>query len=222
MINDIFHKDINKGEIGVFIDDILVGTKVVEGVLRKLEENDLFVKPEKYKWKMREIEFLGVVLGPRVIEMEKVKVKGVLDWPTPKKVKSVQKFLGLANYYRQFIKDFAKVVQPLHVLVRKAEKWRWKKEQKKMFQMLKQPFTQELILVISNLDQEIRVEVDVSNYATRDVLSVKQENGSWRLVAFIFKSLNLTKCNYEIHDKEMLAIIRCLESWRYYLEGARV
>jgi len=68
----------------------------------------------------------------------------------------------------------------------------------------------------------MRVEVDVSNYATRGVLLVKQENNSWRLVAFISKSLNLTKCNYEIHDKEMLAIIRCFESWRHYLEDARV
>ena len=122
IMNDIFHKEINKGEAGVFINDILVGTKVVEKVLRKLEENDLFVKPEKYKWKVREIEFLEVVLGPRIIEMEKVKVKGVSDWLTPRKIKNVQKFLGLANYYRQFIKDFAKVVQPLHILVRKAEK----------------------------------------------------------------------------------------------------
>jgi len=122
IMNDIFYKEINKGEAGVFINNILVGTKVVEKVLRKLEENDLFVKPEKYKWKVREIEFLEVVLGPRIIEMEKVKVKGVSDWLTPRKIKDVQKFLGLANYYRQFIKDFAKVVQPLHVLVRKAEK----------------------------------------------------------------------------------------------------
>ena len=122
IMNDIFYKEINKGEAGVFINNILVGTKVVEKVLRKLEENDLFVKPEKYKWKVREIEFLEVVLGPRIIEMEKVKVKGVSDWLTPRKIKNVQKFLGLANYYRQFIKDFAKVVQPLHILVRKAEK----------------------------------------------------------------------------------------------------
>ena len=74
--------------------------KVVERVLQKLEENDLFIKPEKCKWKVREIEFLGVVLGPRGVEMEKVKMKEVLEWPTQKKVKDVQKFLELANYYR--------------------------------------------------------------------------------------------------------------------------
>ena len=105
MINNIFHKEINKREAGVFINDILVGTKeeveydeMVEGVPRKLEENDLFIKPKKCKWKMREIKFLGVVLGPRSIEIKMEKVKGVLDWPTLKKIKNVQKFLGLANY----------------------------------------------------------------------------------------------------------------------------
>jgi len=105
MINNIFHKEINKREAEVFIDDILVETKeevehdeMVEEVLRKLEENDLFIKPEKCKWKVREIKFLGVVLGPRSIEIKMEKVKGVLDWPTLKKIKNMQKFLGLANY----------------------------------------------------------------------------------------------------------------------------
>jgi len=65
-----------------------------------LEKNDLFVKPKKYKWKVREVEFLGVVIGPKGVEMQKEKVKGVLNWPVPQNKKEVQKFLGLANYYR--------------------------------------------------------------------------------------------------------------------------
>jgi len=107
----------------------LVATDIKEGhdelvkeVLRRLEENDLFVKPEKYKWKVREVEFLGVVISPKGVEMQKKKVKGVLNWPAPRNVKEVQKFLGLANYYRRFIKDFAKIAAPLHVLVRKEQK----------------------------------------------------------------------------------------------------
>jgi len=96
--------------------------ELVKEVLRRLEENDLFVKPEKYKWKVREVEFLGVVISPKGVEMQKKKVKGVLNWPAPRNVKEVQKFLGLANYYRRFIKDFAKIAAPLHVLVRKEQK----------------------------------------------------------------------------------------------------
>ena len=96
--------------------------KLVEEVLRRLEENNLFVKPKKYRWKVKKVEFLGVIIGPKEVEMQKEKVKGVLNWPTPKNVKEVQKFLGLANYYRRFIKDFAKTAAPLHVLVRKEQK----------------------------------------------------------------------------------------------------
>ena len=97
-------------------------------MLRRLEENDLFVKPEKCKWKVREVKFLGVVIGPKGVEMQKEKVEGVLNWPTPKNVKKVQKFLGLANYYRRFIKNFARIAAPLHALVRKKQKWKWEKK----------------------------------------------------------------------------------------------
>jgi len=98
--------------------------ELVDEVLKRLEENNLFVKPEKCKWKIREVEFLGVVIGPKGMEMQKEKVKEVLNWPALRNVKEVQKFLGLANYYRRFIKDFARIAAPLHVLVRKEQKWK--------------------------------------------------------------------------------------------------
>ena len=95
---------------------------MVAEVVKRLEENDLYVKPEKCKWKVKEVEFLGIVIGPEGIKIEKVKVKGVLEWPTPKCVKDIQKFLGLANYYRRFIEGFATVARPLHNLVKKDKK----------------------------------------------------------------------------------------------------
>ena len=111
IINDLFRDLINQGDTTTFIDDILVATdteerhdKLVEEVLKRLEENDLFMKPEKYKWKVREVEFLEVVIGSREVEMQKEKVEGVLNWLAPRNVKEVQKFLGLVNYYRRFIK----------------------------------------------------------------------------------------------------------------------
>ena len=107
MMNELLRDLTNMGKVAVFIDDVIVGMEteeehdeLVAEVIRRLEENDLYVKLEKYKWKVREIEFLGVVIGPEGIKMEKEKVKGVLEWLTPKCVKDVQKFLGLANYYR--------------------------------------------------------------------------------------------------------------------------
>jgi len=106
MMNELLRDLINTGKVATFIDDVIIGTETEEGhdeivaeVVRRLEENDLYVKPEKCKWKVRKVEFLGVVIGLEGIKMEKEKVKGVLDWLTPKYVKDVQKFLGLANYY---------------------------------------------------------------------------------------------------------------------------
>ena len=117
MMNDILRDLINTGEVAVFMDDVLVETeeeekhdKIVEEMLRRIEENDLYVKPEKCVWKVREINFLGLVMGSGKIKMQEEKVAGVLEWPRPKTVKEVQKFLGLANYYRRFIKNFAKIV----------------------------------------------------------------------------------------------------------------
>ena len=113
-MNEILRDLINEGKVAVFVDDVLVGTEmekghdeIVEEILRRLEENDLYVKLEKCVWKARKIGFLGVIIGPNGIEMEREKVKGVLSWPQPKNVKDVRKFLGLTNYYRRFIKDFA-------------------------------------------------------------------------------------------------------------------
>ena len=182
MMNDLFRDLINQGDTATFIDDILVATDTEEGhdelieeVLKRLEENDLFVKPEKCKWKVREVEFL--VIRPRGVEMQKEKVEGVLNWPAPRNVKEVQKFLGLANYYRRFIKNFAKIAAPLHILVRKEQKWKWEKEQEEAFGKLKEVFTTELVLAIPDIDGKMRVEVDASDYATGGVLSIKCEDG---------------------------------------------
>ena len=228
-MNDLFQDLINQGDMAIFIDDILVVTDIkkrhnelVKEVIKRLEENDLFVKPEKCKWKVRGVEFLGVVIGPKGVEMQKEKIEKVLNWPVPRNIKEVQKFLGLANYYRRFIKDFARIAAPLHVLVRKEQKWKWEKKQEEVFKKLKMVFTTEPILAILDIDREIIVEADVSDYVTGGVLSIRYKNGKWRPVAFISKSLNTTERNYEIYNKEMLAVIRCLEAWRHYLEGAKL
>ena len=125
-MNEILRDMINEGKVTTFVDDVLVGTEteeeydeIVEEVLRRLEENNLYVKLEKYTWKVRKIGFLGVVIGPNGIEIEREKVNGVLSWLEPKNVKDVRKFLGLANYYQRFIKDFAQVARLINTLMRK-------------------------------------------------------------------------------------------------------
>ena len=131
MMNKILRDLINEGKVTAFVDNVLIGTeeekghnKIVEEVLKQLEENDLYVKPEKCVWKVRKVPFLGVVMGEGRVKMEEEKVAGVLKWPTPQCVRDVRKFLGLANYYQHFVKDFAKVALPMNKLTRKDEKWR--------------------------------------------------------------------------------------------------
>jgi len=126
MMNELLRDLINTRKVVAFIDNIIVGMDIEEGhdeivaeVIRRLEENDLYVKLEKCKWKVREIGFLRVVIRLEGIKMEEEKVKRVLEWPTPKCVKEVQKFLGLANYYCQFIEEFTLIARPLYDLVRK-------------------------------------------------------------------------------------------------------
>ena len=130
MMNKILRDLINKGKVTAFIDNVLVGTEteeghneIVEEILRRLEENDLYVKPEKCIWKAKKIGFLGMIIGPNGVKIEKEKVDGILSWPEPKNMKDIRKFLGLANYYRGFIKNFAQVARPINVLTRKDVKW---------------------------------------------------------------------------------------------------
>jgi len=159
----------------VFIDDVMVVTEteeghneIVEEVLRRLEENDLFVKLEKYVWKVREVGFLEVIIEEDGVRMEKEKVQGVIEWLVPKSVKDVQKFLELANYYKQFVKDFAKIARLLYEMMRKENKWNWGERQQKTFEELKERFTTEPVLVIPDLDKEMRIEADASDLLRKE------------------------------------------------------
>ena len=105
--------------------------------------------------------------------MEKEKVDGVLSWPEPKNVKDVRKFQGLANYYRRFIKDFARVARPMNMLTRKDVKQQQEQEQQQAFNELKEIFMTRLVLAFLDLDKEFRVEADASNYAIGGILSIK-------------------------------------------------
>ena len=226
IMNELLRDLINMEKVTVFIDNVIIGTEDEEGhnklvveIIKRLEENNLCIKPEKCKWKVREVGFLEVVIGPDGIKMEKEKVKGILDWPTPKYIKNVQKFLGLMNYYCEFIEGFVSIARPLHNMVKKDQKWNWMEKQKEVFRQLKERFTKELVLAASDLDKKMRMKVNVLDYTIGGVLSMECKDERWRPVIFLSKLLNKTEKNYEIHNKEILAIIRRLENWRHLLKG---
>ena len=106
-------------------------------------------------------------------------------------------------------------------MVKKDKKWDWTEKQEKAFRKLKERFTKEPVLAAPDIDKKMRMEVDASDYAMGGVLSMECRDGLWRPVAYLSKLLNETEQNYEIHDKEMLAIIQGLEAWRHLLEGTQ-
>jgi hypothetical protein len=121
------------------------------------------VKPEKCFWKVREVKFLGVIIGPNGIKMDPGKINAILEWPEPGNMKDIQWFIGLANYYRRFIKDFTKIARPLHDLVGKDKPWKWDEKETNAWNTLKQRFTEQLLLVAVDTDKKFRVESDASD-----------------------------------------------------------
>ena len=152
-------------------------------ILKRIEESDLYVKLEKYRWKVRGRTFRepnGIKMGEEIMNTVKL---------------------------------------ALHELTWKEQKWKWEIRQEKSFEMLKKKFTIELILIASDFNKKIRMEVDISDYATGRVLLIVCVNKRWRPVAYFSKSWNETEWKYKNYDKELLVVIRELEVWRYLWEG---
>ena len=141
MMNEIFQDLVEGSLIVVYIDDILVFTnkgrdhhrKVVRQVIQRLKDNDLYLKPEKCSFEKDKVEFLGLIIKDGKVAMDNVKVRGILDWPTPTCVKDIQSFMGFANFYRRFIAGFSDVARPMNDLLRKDVQWNWGEKQQKKF-----------------------------------------------------------------------------------------
>jgi hypothetical protein len=226
LMNSVFADLIATGVVAVYMDDILIYTptlaehrKIVREVLQRLQDHDLYLKPEKCEFEKQEIEYLGMIIRQGEVCMDPGKVSAVRDWPTPTTLRDVRAFIGFSNFYRRFIKDFSSIARPLHDLTKKDVPWQWHAEQQHAFDTLKEKFCQEPILKVYDPNLETRVEVDASGYATGGILSQKYPDGLWHPVAYRSSSMSKEERNYEIYDREMLGCIRALEDWRHFLEG---
>ena len=229
MMNAIFDDMITEGWLVIYMDDMLIFSKTLEEhrqqifrVLQRLKDNDLYLKPEKCTFEARTIDFLGLVLRPGHVAMDPVKLDGIESWPEPATVKQVQSFLGFCNFYRRFIRSFAELARPLHDLTRKDAKWDWTLECSRAFQELKRRFIVAPILQTPDITQPFKMETDASKYAYGGVLSQKDDDGIWHPCAYISKGFTPAERNYDVADRELLAIIRCLHGWRHYLEGSAI
>src|SRR6266852_2994915 len=222
--NEIFKDLIREEVVKVYMDDILVFTDTIEEhrrvtrrVFQILRENKLYLKAAKCEFEKDEVEFLGVIVGNGQVRMDPKKVAVILDWPVPKKKKDIQAFLGFCSFYHRFIKDFGKIAKPLTSLTGNEE-FQWGVPQQLAYEGLKEAVAEETVLFIPQDGGKYKLEADASNYAMGAVL-LQFVDGKWRPVAFMSKLFNEAERNYEIYDKEMLAIMMALDEWRQYLLG---
>jgi len=154
---------------------------------------------------MEEIPILGVVVGKEQVKMEQKKIKAVKEWKTPIKIKDIESFLRFANFYRRFIHNFSHTAKPLNELKGKKE-WKWEKEYQEAFEELKEKITSQLVLSLLRMKGKFRMETDASGHAIGGVLSQEQD-GKWKPIAFLSRTMQPAEQNYEIYDKELLAIV---------------
>lgn len=215
--------------VSAYIDDVLIfsdGTlqdhrRKVKKVLARLQEAGLHLDIDKCEFEQQTVKYLGfIITAGEGIRMDPEKVAAILQWEAPKTVKAVRAFLGFANYYRRFIQGFSDIVRPLTQLTRKGASFIWTDEVDQAFEKLKELFISAPVLAQFNPDAETIVECDSSGWAIGGILSQRDQEDT-HPTAYFSKKNTPAECNYDIGDKEMLAIVRCLEEWSAELKSVR-
>ena len=233
MMNDIFRDMLGHGVV-IYLDDVLIYAKthmelyaLTMTVLERLEKHRLFLKPEKCEWETNELEYLGIRVSDKGIEMDAHKLDAINEWPSPRRLVELQAFLGFCNFYRSFIKNYSHTCRPLFDLLKKPDdegkkkQFQWGSEAQKAFERLKAAYEKAPLMSHADPDKPFTVEADASEFATGAELSQKDSEGKRHPVAFQSKSLQPAERNYDIYDKELLAIIRAFKEWRIHLLGAK-
>ena len=222
LMNDVLYEFLDSFVV-VYLDDIVIYSESLDAhlghlrqVFSRLREHQLYVKKEKCEFCRQEVMFLGHWISKGRIRMDERKVKAIVDWPAPSKVPDLRSFLGLANYYRRFIKGYSKKVSPLTDLLRKNQKWEWTDECQGAFDKLKMAVTSAPVLGLPDFQKPFEVHTDASDRAIGGVLV--QEGHP---LAFESRKLKDAEQRYSTHEKEMVAVIHCLDVWRHYLLGTK-
>jgi len=225
MMNSIFRELLHEGVLANYMDNFIIPARTMKELeeqtirfLKIAEKHNLCFKQSKCNFNMEEIPILGVVVGKGQVKMEQEKIKAVKEWKTPTKIKDVESFLGFANFYRRFIHNFSHTARPLNELKGKKE-WKWEEEHQKAFEELKDKITSQPVLSLPRREEKFRVETDTLGHAIGGVFSQEQD-GKWRPIAFLSRTMQPAERNYKIYDKELLAIVEALTKWRQYLLDA--
>ena len=211
----------------VYLNDILIYSEIkaehkihVKRVLQKLREAGLQADITKCTFHIKEIPYLELIIITEEVKMNSVKVSIIVKWLTLMNVKDVQSFLSFINFYWRFIYSYSKLASPLTCLIKKDVPFEWTTECQSVFNALKKAFTSDVILRHYNSDLKIVVETDASDYVSEGILSQYDKNDVLHLIAYFFKKHNPAECNYEIYNKELIAIVCMFKEWRSELEGS--
>ena len=194
-------------------------THHIHQVFQKLQKAGFQLDIDKCEFFVKKIKYLSLIITPEGIKMDQKKLSAVFDWSIPENLKNIQIFLNFANFYKRFIRDFSKLAAPLNALAKKDILFTWGPEQPKAFDNLKIAFTTAPILLHYDPNKQTMVKTDASDYVTAGVFSQYDDNGQLKPVVYFFCKMNFAKCNYEIYDKKLLAIIKSFELWRSELEN---
>ncbi|MBW0552744.1 hypothetical protein O181_092459, partial [Austropuccinia psidii MF-1] len=222
LVNDIF-QDLLHVSFVVYLDDIMVFSKSEEGhvthmstVLSGLRANNLFAKASKCLFHVSSVEYLGYVVSSECLKMDQAKVQQILNWPPPRNLKALQSFLGFTNFYRRFIKNYAKKISSLTSFLKKDSCFPLNEEALSQFHQLKEAFTTSPILSNFNPSLPTIVQTGATNYALGVVLSQVSDSGK-HPISFNSHKRIPAELNYEINDKELLGIVWALKRWRAFL-----
>ena len=188
-------------------------------LLARLCEEGYYANPDKCEFFMKEVSFLGHVINENGIHVQQHKVKAVAAWPTPKTRTEVKAFLGLTGYYRKFVQGYSRVAMALTELTKDSQRFEWGPAQQQAFDQLKAQLTSAPVLAHPDPTRQYILNTDASGFATAAVLSQQQLDGTTRPVAYHSRKMNAAERNYDVHDKELLAIVMAVKHWRCYLEG---
>ena len=227
LVNDVLRDMLNVFVV-IFLDDILIYSKTpaehtqhVRAVLERLLENRLFVKAEKCEFHAKTVEFLGHIIQKGAVRADSKKVQAVLDWERPADRTQLRRFLGFANFYRKFIRNFSQVAAPLNALTSVKVPFVWSPQAEEAFLTLKSRFTSAPVLIMPDPTRQFIVEVDASDSGVGAVLSQRDEaDQKLHPCAFYSRKLSPAERNYDVGNRELLAVHEALKEWRHWLEGA--
>ena len=224
LMNKVFADNLGKF-IAVYLDDILIFSRNMEEhwkhlrwALDRLREAKLYGRLHKCEFLKDQVEYLGFEVSPRGVQASPGKVRAIIDWPRPKGVHDVRSFLGLASYYRRFVRGFSELARPLTALTRAGVEWEWSTPQHQAFNRLKLALTTAPVLKLPDFERQFVVTTDASDAAVGAILEQDFGNGL-QPVAFASRKLNGAEMRYSAYERELLGIVWALAQWKHYCRG---